>query len=75
MKRREPPKHLGAWSIYPATDHHVVLLQSRSNVQGQLAQAELDVICRNALDPGAAILVKRIVVNWRGSHHPRCLQL
>jgi hypothetical protein len=62
----ESPKQLGAWSIYPANNNHVVLLQSTSNVQGQLAQAKLDVICRNgklsaiALEPSAAIQKSRL---------------
>ena len=57
----ESPKQLGAWSIYPGKDNHVGLLQSTSNVQGQPAQAKLDVICRNgklsaiALEPSAVI--------------------
>jgi len=62
----ESPKQLGAWSIYPGKDNHVVLLQSTSNVLGQPAQAKLDVICRNgklsaiALEPSAAIQKSRL---------------
>jgi hypothetical protein len=62
----ESPKLLGAWSIYPANNDHVVLLQSTSSVQGQPAQAKLDVICRNgklcaiALEPSAAIQKSRL---------------
>jgi hypothetical protein len=61
----ESPKQLGAWSIY-TNENHVVLLQSTSNVQGQPAQAKLDVICRNgklsaiALEPSAAIQRSRL---------------
>ena len=77
----ESPKQLGAWSIYPGKDNHVVLLQATSNVQGQPAQAKLDVICRNgklsAIAPGAECghSEKQVGVYWRGSHHPRRLQL
>jgi hypothetical protein len=62
----ESPKQLGAWSIYPGKDKHVVLLQSTSNVQGQSAQAKLDVICKNgklsaiALEPSAAVQKSRL---------------
>ena len=59
MAFAESPRQLGAWSIYTASDNHVVLLQSTSNAESH--SAKLDVVCRNgklsaiALEPGVAI--------------------
>jgi hypothetical protein len=57
----ESPRQFGAWSIYTAKAHRVVLMQSTSTVQGQPGQAKLNVVCRNgklsaiALEPSTAI--------------------